>query len=231
VELQRLILAAKTLSPSIFIFALVLGLKSGIGLYQLTRIPLTFSLSTISAARPRVLLQNLAAFMGGMMTAFVALGFLFATQPLFGLWFALQTKVIYLVLGGLCLILGLLVSGLLGPRDAVMMSLLEHHRGATMVITFMTGALFSLVETPICPSCGSILSQMAALGPLLGSLRLAALFMLYSMGESMILILAGLPVLIFYYRILSKNSAAREYFGLTSGFLLIFAALFYFWTS
>jgi hypothetical protein len=230
-EMQRLLISIKALSPSMYLFSFVLGFQGSLGIYQLTRLPVMLSLIAVTTGRPRDILLTLTSYLAGMISLFTTIGIIISIYPAFTIWFATQTMLVYMILGSLCLVFGFLIAGLSKIDDRRISALLEGRKMTILILSFISGALFVLMETPACPTCGSRLSQMAAMGLFLGHFRLAALCILYALGQCALIIIACLPLLFLYNSILGKNTAAREFFVLTNGFLLVFAAFLYLWTS
>ncbi|MDQ7824612.1 MAG: hypothetical protein RDV48_17555 [Candidatus Eremiobacteraeota bacterium] len=209
-----------------------LGIQGGMGIYQLTRIPLLLVCFGIASREKRDVPVLFCTFAAGMLSAFVVLGTVLGHFPGLLVKMALWTRGIYLILGSLSLVLGVLFSGLFFIDGGDLRRILSGRRILMAAGAFVLGVLFSLIETPICPGCGSNLSLLADITVGKGNHGWGSIFFLaYASGEALPLLLTTLIAAIGYDTLIENDTREREFFMMGAGFLLFFCSVLFFWTA
>jgi len=221
-----------TASPAIYLLAFSLGLQSGVGIYQLTRLPVLWTYLSVSSAGKKDGAMTVAAFCLSMIAAALLIGTLSAKIPTFIVQVSLWTRVIYLVLGALCILAGLSVAGLVFFNEISLETFFSSHKSLAIPIAFVLGFLFSLLETPICPSCGSNISLMSQATLCSGRVMTGLLLLaLYALGQCIPLFLIGALWFLLWRKVIRPDMLDGEVSWIASGFLLILSAFLFFWTS
>jgi|GEM_PF-2005713 len=220
------------LSPAAYMMAFMLGLQSGIGIYQLTRIPVLWSCLSISSASRRDGAISTCVFCLSMIMATILIGVLSVRIPSFTIQVSIWTRAIYFLLGVICVLSGLSVAGLIVYNEERLHGFFRSRGRLVLPVAFLLGFLFSLLETPICPSCGSNISliSQATLGAGKASAGLA-LLALYALGQCMPLFVTGAFWVLLWRRAIRPDQLSGEVTWLISGFLLLLSAFLFFWTS
>lgn len=229
--IAELVNRIKENSSSMYLIALVLGIQSGFYIYQLTRIPIMLGFLGVSQSRRRYAFISLALFSAGLTVMIILLGILLSIYPKFNVWISLWTSGIYLALGALCLVPGIILTGIFRIYDNVLFRFFERHRTLAFIGALMLGAVFSLLETPICPSCGSNIGAIATYTLGRGNFAEGLLILsLYSFGECIPLWLTSSVFLILWNDLLKPNTLVREAILLITGVMLLLSASLFFWT-
>ncbi len=230
--IKDLLDSLEKMSPAMYLMAFCLGLQSSAGIYQLTRLPVLWVYLSLSSERRKDGAITVAAFCLSMIVAAVLIGQLTILIPSFTIQVSLWTRAIYLLLGTVCMLAGLSVAGLISYNEVYWEKFLKNHKIWAFPIAFLLGFLFSLLETPICPSCGSNISLISQ--ATLGSGKTIAglaLLALYALGQCVPLLLVGVIWALIWRKIIRPDMLNGEAVWLGSGFLLILSALLFFWTS
>lgn len=220
------------LSPAAYMMTFMLGLQSGVGIYQLTRIPVLWSCLSVSSERKRDGVISTGVFCLSMIAATVLIGVLSVRIPSFTIQVSIWTRTIYFVLGAICVLSGLSVAGLIFYNEERLQGFFRSHRRLVLPAAFVLGFLFSLLETPICPSCGSNISLISQ--ATLETGRAAegyALLALYTLGQCIPLVVTGVMWVLLWRRVIRPDRLSGEVAWLISGFLLLLSAFLFFWTS
>lgn len=221
-----------TMSPSIYLLAFSLGLQSGVGIYQLTRLPVLWTWLSLSSEGKKDGAMTVAAFCLSMIAAAMLLGAITVRIPSFTVQVSLWTRVIYFSLGAVCILEGLSAAGLVFCNEVYWGNFFRSHKRLIFPVALLLGFLFSLLETPICPSCGSNISLISQ--ATLGSGRIMTgllLLALYALGQCMPLLLLGAIWALLWRKVIRPDMLDGEVAWIASGFLLILSSLLFFWTS
>jgi thiol:disulfide interchange protein DsbD len=135
---------------------------------------------------------------------------------------------LYLFLGVLMLVLGILFIGLIPKRTGWFQNRCEAaiNHAQTKHSAFIFGVLFALLETPACPACGAVLMVIASFVIMKGSLLYSGLvFISFAIGQSIPVLTVGLSGNLFTY-LLSKINLIEEVTSFVAGSILIVAGLF-----
>jgi cytochrome c biogenesis protein CcdA len=230
--LQELINSIQQSEPSMYVIATLMGIQSGFYIYQLSRVPLLAGIFGISSSSPERALPVLFVYLLGMTAMIILLGIILGINPHFNIIISLWTTRIYLILGILCGLTGILLTGILNIDDRACLPFFSRNLPVTLILVFICGALFALLETPVCPACGSNLSCMATHsignGKILPGL---ILFSLYAIGETIPLIVLWLIAHRYWNRLMKENTMSREVVLFISGIFLLVFSFLYFWTG
>lgn len=229
--IQELISAINCASVSMFPIVFAIGIQSGCYIYQLTRIPLVMGNLMITSINKKYAMLNFLSFITGMVFMINILGVILSMQPRFNIIFSLWTDHIYLILASICISLGIILSGIFAINERFILHFFSRHPILCLDCSFFLGAVFSLMETPICPTCGSNLTFIAV--NTLGkgnTFQGIILFSLYALGEGLPLFLVWLIIHVLWNDLMKGDTLARESIIFITGLLLIISSSLYFWT-
>ncbi len=230
VTLKDLLDSITTSSPAAFPSACMIGLQNGLFIYQLTRVPLIAGfLCLIEKKRSR--LTALFSYTAGLIAAILVLGQLLHFIPRFTILMSLWTAHIYFSLGLICLCAGIILTGLTPFHEQRVSEFFACHGSLTIVLALCLGLLSALIETPICPSCGSTISMIAdaASGRGQGLIGIGILS-LYALGECIPFLLPGILMITGKNMLYDKKSLNGQAALLAISLLLILSSLLFFWT-
>jgi len=193
------------------------------------RIPVLVSyVSGVSESRRKVFFITLS-FASGIIISYTCLGILFGIMGGIMASMIRYSRLIYYMIGGMALFIGVQLAGLTNWRLFKKDRLAHLNNTRTGVIgAFLFGMMFAIFEAPICPCCGPVLFLIAGLTLSKGKILFGILiFLSYAIGQSFPVLLIGSLTGIAKY-ISPYVERFERGVEITGGNILILLALFFF---
>jgi cytochrome c biogenesis protein CcdA len=171
------------------------------------------------------------SYTAGLIAAILVLGHLLHSIPRFNILMSLWTGHIYLSLGLICLCAGIILAGLTPLHEQGVSEFFSRHKPLPVILALFLGVVSALIETPICPSCGSTISIIVDATHGRGNgLTGIVILSLYALGECIPFLLPGIVMIVGKNMLYDKKSLNAQVALLAISLLLVLSALLFFWT-
>jgi cytochrome c-type biogenesis protein len=215
----------------VFIIVFLAGIVLSLTSCTVARLPVV--LGYLGSARDRRrAVANTFAFAGGMIPTFVAIGVAFGMTASMLVKATRASTWFYTGFGIVAILIGLHVLGVVVWRLPRLGFLGKARSGSLQTAGALAlGVSFALIESPVCPCCGPVALLIGAYTVAKGKLALGiGLFLAYSIGQSVPLLLIGSSSLISSF-LARKSHRFEELFSVFAGCLLVSVGTYFVWIA
>ena len=204
------------------------GAVASLSSCTIARLPVLLGLvSSTSQSKRRGFLLSIA-FSCGLIISYTFIGILFGAIAHIASRLVAISQYLYLVLGFLMILGGLIFSGLIPfPAEGIGANCEKAIKSVkSLPSAFIFGMLFAFLEMPACPCCGAILLLIASLIAIKGSLLYSGIvFFSFALGQSLPILVIGFSTSLLK-NLLPKTQHLERVISFCVGNILIVSGIF-----